>query len=271
MSTRAYKKGGKRRALVSTVRRATRRRVLAAPKTRAKEAATRAEPTDKAVRLSDECYTPGDELARARDVLGRIDLDPCSCSAANLIVRARRYFTVDDDGLSKRWRGVLWINNPYSRPTPWALKLIASYNSGDVTAALLLCNARTGAKWYHELAQQFWRCERRKRIRFWGPGTRGGAGNGRMDSAYFYVGDNVARFIAVYGDVGRIVPPVSVTKAVTGASRPSSGSCTVCSRSLAGRRADADTCSSRCRQTRYYRKKVAAKSARRARTFQRAS
>lgn len=193
-------------------------------------------------RTSDECYTPADWLRCAREVLGTIDLDPASCSDAQALVRARRFFAIEHDGLARKWRGRVWLNPPYSRPGPWVDKLIASYQSGEVSAALALLNARTGSAWFHALAAVAWRVEKRKRIRFYGPGS-GKGGHGRMDSAFFYLGPDPARFVAVFGVFGLVVPP-AVTQAVT-------RGCTVCARSLDGLRADASVCSSRCRQRAY--------------------
>ena len=53
----------------------------------------------------DEWYTPGDIIERARAVLGEIDLDPASNAHAQKTVRAKRFYTKDDDGLSKPWSG----------------------------------------------------------------------------------------------------------------------------------------------------------------------
>jgi hypothetical protein len=35
-----------------------------------------------------------------REVLGEIDLDPASCADANKIVRAKQFFTQEDNGYS---------------------------------------------------------------------------------------------------------------------------------------------------------------------------
>lgn len=195
---------------------------------------------------SDECYTPEVWLRAARDVLGSIDLDPCTCASAQQLVRAAEIFTVDDDGLAKPWRGRLWFNPPYSECTRWAVRLLEQYQVGNVTAAIALLPARTDSKWFRSLSGSAWRCEVDKRIRFYGPAALGGTG--RMGSCVFYLGPNPARFVAVFSAFGRIVPPPgSVTADVTGRAR----ACVVCGRSLAGLRADTDTCSSRCRQRRY--------------------
>jgi hypothetical protein len=190
---------------------------------------------------SDECYTPGEHLELARDVLGRIDLDPASNETAQRLVRAARFFTIDDDGLAQEWTGRVWLNCPYSKPAPWVLKLLAAYNAGAVTASVALFNANLASRWFHTLTLVAWRCEPFKRIPFWGPAaTHGG---GRAAQVFFYLGSNPDRFAAVFSKIGRIYPPAGVTLSVT-----QGRGCAVCSRSLAGKRADASTCSARCRR-----------------------
>lgn len=64
-----------------------------------------------AVVSSDEWYTPQWII----ESLGPFDLDPC---AAPLNVRpyqtAPLCYTKEDDGLSKDWKGCVWMNPPYS-------------------------------------------------------------------------------------------------------------------------------------------------------------
>lgn len=73
--------------------------------------------------------------------LGVFDLDPCGISfhktAANII-------SLPIDGLSIKWNGRVWLNPPYSSPTPW-LKKLAEHGNG---IALVLNS--TDTKWFHE-------------------------------------------------------------------------------------------------------------------------
>ncbi len=251
------KKEARRRRVVPAVRRAARRRVLdkAARSTREEKPRAKARPSAAPVRLNgssrshgltkDECYTPALYMQLVRDVLKRIDLDPASTAVANLVVLAVRFFTMLQNGLRRRWRArAVWMNPPYSNPAPWSRKLLEAYNAGDVKEAIALFNSDTGAKWFHPLAQQAWRCEPYKRIKFYGPSTKGTTG--WHPSTFFYLGSNPERFAAVFSKIGRIVPPAHVTQGVT-----QGRTCAVCSRLLSGRRADSDTCSNRCRQRRY--------------------
>lgn len=72
----------------------------------------------------DEWLTPP-EIIRA---IGPFDLDPCAP-----IVRpwptALQHFTIEDDGLSKKWFGRVWMNPPYGNFTKnWLEKLVEHEN-----------------------------------------------------------------------------------------------------------------------------------------------
>ncbi len=59
---------------------------------------------------SPEWYTPSDIVERARRVMGVIDLDPMSHAEANRTVRATKYYTARQNGLTKDWVGRVFIN-----------------------------------------------------------------------------------------------------------------------------------------------------------------
>src|SRR5262249_56141272 len=63
-----------------------------------------------------EWYTPARYIELAREVLGEIDLDPASSAKAQEIVKAQRYFTLEQDGLIRPWHGRVWLNPPYHQP-----------------------------------------------------------------------------------------------------------------------------------------------------------
>ena len=64
---------------------------------------------------SHEWWTPAHVIDAARDALGRIELDPASCSEANIVVGADEFYTREDDGLSKDWGDKnLWCNPPWA-------------------------------------------------------------------------------------------------------------------------------------------------------------
>jgi ParB family transcriptional regulator, chromosome partitioning protein len=93
---------------------------------------------------NNEHYTPSEIALAARAVLGRVDLDPASCAAANTIVQASRFFSKDEDGLARTWSGRVFLNPPggrvgcISEPKKWWRKLADDYAAGRVTAAVFL-------------------------------------------------------------------------------------------------------------------------------------
>lgn len=82
-----------------------------------------------------EWYTPPEITYAARRVLGRIDLDPSSCALANTLVRAARYYTKDEDGLTKPWYGRMWLNPPV-RQRLWWERLVREWQAGRVEVAV---------------------------------------------------------------------------------------------------------------------------------------
>jgi hypothetical protein len=50
------------------------------------------------------------------DALGPFDLDPCPPKERPWDT-ARRHFTEADDGLSRPWKGRVWLNPPYGPQT----------------------------------------------------------------------------------------------------------------------------------------------------------
>lgn len=93
---------------------------------------------------NNEHYTPPFIIEAARKVLGHIDLDPASCALANRTVKADRYITQVEDGLSKTWTGRVFLNPPGGRrgsisgQKKWWRRLADEYAAGRVTAAIYL-------------------------------------------------------------------------------------------------------------------------------------
>ncbi len=104
---------------------------------------------------NNEWYTPPDVLAAVREVLGRVDLDPASSEVAQQFVRARRYFTLDDDGLSRMWKGSIFLNPPYAADLVRAFlgKLVEHFQAGDVPEAVVLVNNATETTWFQAAAR----------------------------------------------------------------------------------------------------------------------
>lgn len=154
----------------------------------------------------DEWYTPSEYLEAAREVLGGIDLDPASSEAADIRVKAGRYFDRDDDGLSQVWLGRVWLNPPFSKGGAFAAKLLEELAAGRTTAAIVLQNAATDVRWFHDLAAEGWICLLRGRISFHAPDGSVVTGN-RSPQVIFYLGPDGEAFcrrFAHFGLVGRL-------------------------------------------------------------------
>ncbi len=74
------------------------------------------------------------------------NLDVCANSEN---AKCKKYFTIDDDGLSQKWNGNCWMNPPYGREIgKWIKKAFEESLKGSVIVCLL--PARTDTKWFHE-------------------------------------------------------------------------------------------------------------------------
>jgi len=151
---------------------------------------------------SDEHNTPAFLAIAARSVMGGIDLDPMSNFEANETIGAHHIFTKTDDGLSKRWRGRVWLNPPFSLADFAVSKLIASYESGDVSEAILLLKSAVETKRY-QLLYDYPFVELNKRVNYSAPGNKAGA---PFATVLFYLGSNFPRWREVMSVYGRVHP-----------------------------------------------------------------
>ena len=91
--------------------------------------------------MADNWYTPKwifDALAV------EFDLDVCSPVGGTGLVPAKRFYSIEDDALQQEWHGFVFMNPPFSNPTPFVDKFI-EHNNG----ICLLTMAK--AKWFHKL------------------------------------------------------------------------------------------------------------------------
>ena len=155
-----------------------------------------------------EWYTPANHIEIARQVIGEIELDPASNAEANKIVKAKKYFSEEDDGLSKEWIGRVWLNPPYSRDLmgPFVEKLIESYKSGSVPAAIMVSHNNTDTGWFHSLSEVACAvCFPRQRIKFYRNEDIAAPVNGQV---FFYLGKRVDTFTKKYREIGVVMVPV---------------------------------------------------------------
>lgn len=154
-----------------------------------------------------EWYTPAQFIEMARAVMGGIDLDPASCAEANETVGATQYFDEDQDGLTQRWLGRVWLNPPYSRDLMprFTDKLNGALISGDVSEAIMVSHNNTDTAWFHKLAPLCTAiCFPVGRIRFYRGEDVAAPVNGQM---FMYFGANAIRFQQVFSSIGFVVVP----------------------------------------------------------------
>lgn len=150
-----------------------------------------------------EWYTPERYIEPFRNLVGRIDLDPASCKEANVVVKAVKFFSIDDDGLRKQWKGAVWLNPPYGSGSvePFCVKLLKELDSGRCTSAALLVNNATETQWFQmSLKQCNAVCFLSSRIQFWKPGEK--HKSPLQGQAVLYFGNAPERFCEAYQDLG---------------------------------------------------------------------
>jgi ParB family chromosome partitioning protein len=151
-----------------------------------------------------EWYTPTQYIEAARAVLGIIELDPASSILANKTVKATKFYTKEDDGLSKEWKGKTWMNPPYAADLVG--KFIGKYfehvSNGDINEGIVLVNNATETAWFQHLvtisnAVIF----PNSRIKFMD--KEGNAtGAPLQGQAILYAGKNIVKFTEHFGGFG---------------------------------------------------------------------
>jgi len=152
---------------------------------------------------SNEYYTPTPYIEAMRKVLGDV-LDPASNLQAQQTIRARVFYTIEDDGLAHDWPGAVWLNPPYGGlQAIFTAYLLDQYARGITTAAILLLRATaTETAWFQPLWDHTL-CFTDHRIPFDSPaGVQHGNTSG---SVFVYLGPEPARFHAEFAQFGPVV------------------------------------------------------------------
>lgn len=93
--------------------------------------------------------TPQDFFDKLHERYG-FTLDVC---ATRENAKCAEFFTKEDDGLSKIWQGVVWMNPPYGRTIGhWMRKAYESSLAGAMVICLV--PARTDTAWWHDFAMK---------------------------------------------------------------------------------------------------------------------
>ena len=94
--------------------------------------------------------TPKDLFDRISSIFN-FSLDAC---ALRENAKCESYYTPEDDGLSKPWRGGVWCNPPYGREiSSWVKKAYEESQKEYNSFVLMLLPARTDTKWWWEYVQ----------------------------------------------------------------------------------------------------------------------
>lgn len=157
-----------------------------------------------------EWYTPPEYIEAAREAMGGIDLDPASCETAQANVQAKRFFTADDDGLSKIWTGNVWLNPPYSKDLIGRFAAKVVEESSRFRQAVVLVNNATDTAWFHDMSGVCSAiCFFRGRIRFLDK-TGKPANTPVQGQAAIYIGEGVDAFVRSFSRFGLVVVRVPV-------------------------------------------------------------
>jgi phage N-6-adenine-methyltransferase len=97
-----------------------------------------------------EWETPQDFFDKLNAVF-RFGFDVCALPEN---AKCDKFYSPDENGLSKEWYGVCWMNPPYGREIgQWVKK---AYESSKTNGATVVClvPARVDTKWWHDYCQQ---------------------------------------------------------------------------------------------------------------------
>jgi hypothetical protein len=116
-----------------------------------------------------ERYTPRPLRELAREVLGSIDLDPCTHPRNPL--GAKVFYTKRENGLRQQWPSstrALWMNPVFGEEiVEWLFKVKQLADAQPLMRALVLVPTKSGARWYRECCEHAQvRCELDGRVVF---------------------------------------------------------------------------------------------------------
>ena len=94
--------------------------------------------------------TPRDFFDKCAAEFGPFTLDVCATPDN---AKCERFFTKEDDGLSKDWFGRVWMNPPYGREIcAWMAKAVRERERSEIIVCLV--PARTDTAWWHDYAMK---------------------------------------------------------------------------------------------------------------------
>lgn len=156
-----------------------------------------------------EWWTPQRYVDMARSVMGDIDLDPASCAEANETICARQFFDRHTNGLTKEWRGRVWLNPPYGKDArAFVYRLLTEYENGRVTQAIALLNSNSVESIWFVPLRAFLLCFPRGRIHFMSPNAT--LTNATHGSVFVYMGRRKTAFTKKFSMIGDVFERVGL-------------------------------------------------------------
>ncbi len=108
--------------------------------------------TELASKSTNQAWTSPPSLLEAiYSVYKKIDLDPCSPTKIRKVapVKAKRYYTKQEDGLAQPWFGVVYMNPPYGvEIKKWVQKASREVAKGNARTVIGLVPAKTDTAWW---------------------------------------------------------------------------------------------------------------------------
>ena len=100
---------------------------------------------------SNEWETPQEFFDKLNEKY-KFTLDPCATHENH---KCEKYYTIEDDGLSKSWANeIVFINPPYGNIGDWVKKACDEYKDNGAVVVMLI-PSRTDTKYWHEYIMKF--------------------------------------------------------------------------------------------------------------------
>jgi hypothetical protein len=146
-------------------------------------------------------FIPEEVIIAAVELMGAIDLDPCSNSKTEPDIPAKLHFTLEEDALEKTWgpkKRRVFMNPPSRTTGKWISKLCHEYEAGNVGEAVIFLRAVVDSDWWQSLAS-YPVCFLQRRLRLASHNR-----NATFPLAVVYIGRNIKGFVEAFSDIGTI-------------------------------------------------------------------
>ena len=155
---------------------------------------------------SDAWYTPPRYIESARAVMGSIDTDPASSKVPQKWIKAKRYYTAEDDGLTKPWTGRVFMNPSYSQPLIARLSeaFCRKAQAREFDRAIVLTNNATDTEWLQSMMHACGAlCFPKGRIKYY-DATGKPANTPLQGQVFLYFGNNLRGFLTEFRQYGMV-------------------------------------------------------------------